>query len=49
MQLVQLPWWLYTLIGLVLLATGIALGRVTLDAAGVLVVGVGAIRWVRLR
>ena len=42
------PWWLGAVIGIVLLAAGIAVGRLALEAGGVLVIVVSVGRYLLL-
>ncbi len=49
MQLVRLPVWLYAVIGIVILAVGLVAGRLPLDAAGVIVLAAGTLRYVASR
>ena len=49
MQLVRLPVWLYAVIGIVILAAGLVAGRLALDAAGVVVLAAGLLRYVASR
>ena len=49
MQLVRLPPWLYIVLGVVILAAGLVIGRPVLDVAGVIVVVAGIARLVLAR
>jgi len=49
MQLVRLPPWLYIVLGVVILAAGLLVGRLALDVAGVVVVVAGIARLVLAR
>jgi hypothetical protein len=49
MQLVRLPPWLYIVLGVVILAAGVVIGRPVLDVAGVIVVVAGIARLVLAR
>ncbi len=49
MQLVRLPVWLYAVIGIVILAVGLVAGRLPLDAAGVVALAAGILRYVASR
>jgi hypothetical protein len=44
MQLVHLPAWLYGLVGLVLVAVGVAIGRVPVEVAGAVTLLAGGVK-----
>jgi hypothetical protein len=49
MQLVRLPPWFYIVLGVVILAAGLVIGRLALEVAGVIVVLAGIARLVLAR